>query len=499
MENLAFETYLDDDSRRGDPLPGSAVGSAGGAACGDRLQISLLIADGRLSGVRQSASGCAAARAAAAAAAELVEGMPLLEAALLDPQRISAELGGLSPVGSHAADLAAEAVHRALGVAVSTALSSLLDPPELGERVLVAVSGGVDSAVAMLREREAGNEVVAVTLELWSDPANDGERSCCSAESVRTARAMSHAMEVPHLTVDLRERFREGVVQPFLDGYAAGATPNPCVGCNGRVRLAPMVGIADRLGAVGLATGHYARIERTELGPLLSPGVDPAKDQTYMLAALPTELLAKLRFPLGELRKSEVREQARAAGLAVADRAESQDLCFLSGVGKAGFLAEHGGLKESPGEIVDPEGAVLGTHVGHHLFTVGQRKGIGVGGTGSPLYVLAVDPEANRVVVGGEEGLLADEVEIGDVTLSRPAAVVDGVRLRDRSRRLPCAVEPDEVSSAGGETPSRAFVQLEEPVRASAPGQTAVLYAGNLVVGHGTIVASRRPASARAC
>lgn len=499
MANLAFETYLDDDSRRADPAPGSAVGSAGGATCGDRLQLSLRVADGHIATVRQVASGCGAARAAAAAAAELVDGMPLLEAALLDPGRISAELGGLSPIGAHAAELAAEALHRALGVAVARDDGPLLAPPGDGERVLVAISGGVDSAVAMLAEREAGNEVVAVTLELWSDPANDGERSCCSAESVRTARSMSHSIGVPHLTVDLRERFRDGVVEPFLEGYAAGATPNPCVGCNGRVRIAPMVELAGRLGAAGLATGHYARTERTELGPLLAPGVDPAKDQTYMLAALPVEVLNKLRFPLGGLRKPEVRELARTAGLAVADRAESQDLCFLSGVGKRGFLARHGGMKERPGEIVDRDGTVLGTHSGHHLFTVGQRKGIGLGGPGEPFYVLATDPERNLVVVGGEQALLTERVEIAALTLHRPADAVDGVRLRYRSPLLACTVESVDPPEPSGKAPGVACVRLRRPVRAAAPGQTAVLYGGELIVGHGTIADSRQAVGAAAC
>ena len=186
MQRRALELYLDDDSRRGEPLPGTAGGSAGGAACGDLIGVSLRLRSGRVADVRQTGSGCAAARAAAAAVAELADGAGLREAALIDAAAVSAELGGLSPVGAHAADLAAEALHRAFGVAVASSSGPLLDPPGDGsERVLVAVSGGVDSAVAALRERERGADVLAVTLELWSDPANDGERSCCSADAVR--------------------------------------------------------------------------------------------------------------------------------------------------------------------------------------------------------------------------------------------------------------------------------------------------------------------------
>ena len=261
MDSAALELYLSDSSRLGAALPEAALGRAGGAACGDVVEVSLRIREGRIDGLRRSTSGCATARAASAAVAELADGAPLPEAALIDAAAISAELGGLSPVGAHAADLAAEALHRALGMAVSRTDGELLAPPADGsERVLVAMSGGVDSGVAALREREAGAEVLAITLELWSDPANDGERSCCSADAVRTARALAHSLGIPHLTVDLRDAFRAGVVEPFLAGYAEGRTPNPCVSCNGNVRIEPMVRIAERLGATALATGHYARL-----------------------------------------------------------------------------------------------------------------------------------------------------------------------------------------------------------------------------------------------
>jgi len=483
MDPVAFEAYLDDDSRRGGPLPGSSRGTAGGAACGDQISLALGFGAERVTDVRFEASGCAAARAAAAAAAELLDGASLHEAGLLDAAAIAAALGGLSAVGAHAAELAAEAAHRALGAAVAGAERPLLDPPDGRERVLVAVSGGVDSAVAALLEREAGAEVVAVTLELWSDPANDGERSCCSADAVRAARAAAQAQGIPHLTVDLRDAFRAGVVEPFLAGYAAGQTPNPCVRCNGRVRIAPMVAIAGRLGASGLATGHYARLGDDGSGPLLTAAADSAKDQTYMLAGLDPAILGRLRFPLGGLTKPEVRGIAAAAGLAVADKAESQDLCFLAGVGKAGFLARHGGLDDRAGEIVDSTGAAVGTHRGHHRFTVGQRRGIGIASP-EPLYVLATDPAANRVVVGRSGELETSRVRIRDATLHRPGSRVGSVRLRYRSRPLPCRIGGDD-APAGRH--GRLELELGAPARAAAPGQTAVLCDGDLVVGHGTI------------
>lgn len=486
MDAEAFAAYLDDDSRRGDALPGTVRGSAGGAACGDLIAISLRLEGGRVTDVRQEGSGCGAAVAAAAAVAELADGSGIAEAALIGPAEVAKELGGLSPVGAHAGDLAAEALHRALGVAVARGRGPILEAPADRDRVLVAMSGGVDSAVAAWLEREDGAEVLAITLELWSDPANDGERSCCSASAVRSARALSHSLGIPHLTVDLREEFRAGVVQPFLDGYAAGVTPNPCVRCNGGVRIEPMIAIAARLGARGLATGHYARVADDGSGRLLTAARDPAKDQTYMLAGLPTDALTRMRFPLGRLEKPQVRQIARDAGLVVADKAESQDLCFLAGEGKAGFLARHGGLPDRQGEIVDVDGNRLGVHRGHHRFTVGQRRGIGLASP-EPLYVLATDARTNRVVVGSGEQLRTSRVAIRDVTLHRSADRVGAVRLRYRSKPLGC-----RIGAPGGRLPmpgrhERIELELAEPARSAAPGQTAVLFDGDLVVGHGTI------------
>jgi tRNA-uridine 2-sulfurtransferase len=479
MQREALESYLADASRRRPAGPDDFSGAAGGAACGDLVRISFALRAGRLERASCAAEGCAASRAAAAATAELIDGAELREAALLDAAAIERELGGLSALGRHGAELAADALHRALGEAALSG-APLLDAPAPGEppRVLVAMSGGVDSAVAALREREAGNDVLAVTLELWSDPANDGEASCCSPQAVRAARGLSHSLGIPHLTVDLRERFRAGVVDPFLAGYAAGETPNPCVRCNGQVRIEPMIGVAERLGAEGLATGHYARIDDDGDGPLLAAAADPGKDQTYMLAALPTRSLARMRFPLAGLRKPEVRELAAAAGLPVAAKAESQDLCFLAGEGKRGFLRRHGGLGPRRGEIVDRDGAVLGSHRGHHEFTVGQRRGVGVAAP-EPLYVLATDAAANRVTVGTREQLLDDRVAVEDLVLHRPAEQVGAVKLRYRARPAACEL----IAGAAGE----AEIRLAEPLARPAPGQIAVLLDGERIVGHGRI------------
>jgi tRNA-specific 2-thiouridylase len=474
-----FEQYLDDDARRGPAPDGAFSGSAGGAPCGDLVRISLLARHGLIERVSFDREGCAASAAAAAATVELAEGASLLDAARIGPNEIEAELGGLAPTHRHAAVLAADALHRALSGIAGSDLR-LADPPGDRERVLVALSGGVDSAVAALREREDGREVVAVTLKLWADQRTDGERSCCSPEAVLGARRVAHSLGIPHLTLDLEREFRAGVVGPFLRGYAEGRTPNPCALCNGELRIDAMIALADRLGAERLVTGHYARIADDGSGPLLAGAADDAKDQTYMLSALGPASLARLRFPLADLTKPEVREIAARAGLEVAGRAESQDLCFLAGQGKREFLRTHAGLEDRPGEVVDRAGRRLGEHPGHHNFTVGQRRGLGVGG-GEPLYVLGTDAAANQVIAGRRDQLATRRVRIRGATLHRAAERVDGVRLRYHSPRRDCRLE------VNGD-PSEAIVALAEPVDGAAPGQVASLLDGDLVVGHGTIV-----------
>lgn len=465
MADERFEDHLTFPRGRGRQLPGGFDGAAGGAACGDLVRITVTVDGARVSDAGFEASGCGATIAAASAAVELAEGAGLIEAARIGAPVIAAELGGLSAGKLHAADLASDALHRALGAAVRNGGALA---PRAG-RTLVAMSGGVDSAVAaLLSARATGAEVVAVTLELWADPDNDGERSCCSAAAVRGARRVAHELGLPHFTLDLREEFRDGVVEPWLIDHAQGLTPNPCVRCNGHVRLDEMLAFADCLGAETLTTGHYAR--RTGDG-LLRLAADPAKDQTYMLAALSRAALERLRFPLGELTKPEVRALAREAGLeAVAGKPDSQDLCFLAGTGRANFLARHGGMRRRPGDIVDRAGTVLGRHDGHHGFTVGQRRGL-PGGFEKPLYVLATDAEANTVTVGPREQLATRTVRVRGLRLHGEP---DAVRLRYRSPAVGCRLEGDAI-------------HLDEPFDGAAPGQAAVFLAGDAIVGCATI------------
>jgi tRNA-specific 2-thiouridylase len=477
----AFESYLSDGSRRRPAPAGAFSGAAGGAPCGDLVRLSVDIEDGRVAEATFEAEGCAAAVAAGAATAGAVDGATVLDAARLGPADVDAALGGLSPQGRHAAELAADALHRALAAAASS--GERLAPAAAGERVLVAISGGVDSAVAALLERERGAEVVTVTVKLWADRHTDGERSCCSPQAVLCARDLAHSIGAPHLTLDLEEAFRRQVVEEFIGGHEAGVTPNPCVRCNGSVRLDAMVALADRVGASALATGHYARTADDGEGALLAAPADVAKDQTYMLSAVRPETLARLRFPLADLTKPEVRAIAADARLPVAAKRESQDLCFLAGQGKRSFLLRHGPGGDREGEIVDSEGRVVGAHQGHRHFTVGQRRGLRLGSP-QPLYVLAKDAAANRVVVGPREELATTRVRVREATLHRPGGRVDQVRLRYRSRPLACTV----AAVPAGHHPELEL-ELAEPAYGVAPGQAACLMDGDLVVGQATIAA----------
>src|SRR5690348_16316690 len=323
--------------------------------------------DGRWALVRLTVDGERIVSAEAEGLERSLAGLTLLEAAAV---------GG--------DELAVDALANALGQVFRA-------EPQRG-RVAVAVSGGVDSAVALLR---AGKNAIGVTLRLWLDPQGpNAERACCSPEAVIAARATCHRLGIPHVTLDLREEFRRAVVEPFVRGYAAGETPNPCIRCNGSFRFAELLAFAERAGAERLATGHYARIVERDGRLLLARAADERKDQSYMLGRLDPRFLERLWFPLGEQGKDETRAEAAAAGLEAAGRAESQEACFLAGGDYRDFLARHG-LASEEGPVLDEQGNELGRHAGFWRFTPGQRKGLGVA-AGEPLYALRSDPARTR-------------------------------------------------------------------------------------------------------
>lgn len=346
--------------------------------------------------------------------------------------------------------------------------------PDSG-RVAVAMSGGVDSAVALLR---AGPNAVGVTLRLWIDPeAPDAERACCSPEAVVAARETCHGLGIPHVTIDAREAFRRSIVEPFIQDYARGETPNPCTRCNGSFRFGRLLSFAKRAGAARLATGHYARIVEHRGRLLLARASDQLKDQSYMLARVDPGVLARLWFPLGDQTKEETRAEAERAGLQAARRPESQEACFLGGDDYRSFLERHG-LEAQEGPVVDADGEQLGSHSGFWRFTPGQRRGLGVA-TGVPVFAVGTVPESNTVVVGPREALARRRVR---ATGELFASVTRGdVKLRYRSPAMPAAVQ---VSADGFE------LKLESPVYGVAPGQTAVVYEGDVVVGSGVVRAS---------
>ena len=384
---------------------------------------------------------------------EKLEGLSLLEAAAV----------GGEP-------LAVEALAAAIGPVFRAAPDS--------ERVAVAMSGGVDSAVALL---EAGPKAIGVTLRLWIDPEGpDSERACCSPDSVRLARATCHRLGLPHVTLDLREQFYRAVVEPFVRTYAAGWTPNPCVRCNGSFRFGRLLAFARRAGASRLATGHYARLVERQDQLLLARAYDREKDQSYMLAALDPKLLERLWFPLAELAKSETRARAADAGLEVAVRPESQEACFLGGADYRDFLGRWG-LTSCRGGIVDESGRRLGQHDGYWRFTPGQRRGLGIASDAGPLYVLGTRPKKNLVVVGPERALARRNVNVrGKLYLPLWRA---RAKLRYRSPALPAQVEP---------TVTGFRLRLLEPAYAVAPGQAAVLYDDDVVVGCGLVTSARK-------
>jgi tRNA-specific 2-thiouridylase len=351
-------------------------------------------------------------------------------------------------------------------------------------RVLAAMSGGVDSAVAAARAAESGYVVTGVHLALSSNPKSfrSGARGCCTLEDARDARRAADVIGIPFYVWDLAERFREDVVDDFVSEYAAGRTPNPCVRCNERIKFAAVLDKALALGFDAVCTGHYARVVAASTGPELHRSVDVAKDQSYVLGVLTPDQIAHAIFPLGGSTKGEVRAEALARGLGVADKPDSHDICFVADGDTAGFLAAH--LGRAPGQIVDTAGEVVGHHEGAFSFTIGQRKGLRLGrpaADGKPRYVLDIEPVSGRVTVGS-----ADELAVDAVVGIRPlwcgptpvGPVACAAQVRAHGEPVPAIAEVvgDAVE-----------VRFQVGVRGVAPGQAVVLYDGTRVLGSATI------------
>jgi tRNA-uridine 2-sulfurtransferase len=365
-------------------------------------------------------------------------------------------------------------------------------PASIPKKVVLGMSGGVDSSVAAKLLKEQGYEVLGVTLKVWEeeDEASTSkrwqERGCCK---VGIAKHVAELLDISHQVIDTRESFQKGVIDDFIDGYLQGTTPNPCVRCNERVKFGGLFQVAEQLGADYIATGHFARIQQDESGiPFLARGLDTRKDQSYFLYRIPAKWLPNMLFPLGAMEKPQVWAEAEAMGLPVDELKESQEICFVTQGDYRDFLKEHAPQSSKPGNFVDAEGHELGQHEGVAFYTPGQRKGLGIA-TGNRVYVQSVVPDLNLVVLGPQEDLETTTCQVADLNIFSSTKLGEGqridVKFRYGSLPVPATLDWDNDTSLN--------VRFETPVRALSPGQSAVFYEGDRVLGGGIIQTPKNP------
>ena len=361
-------------------------------------------------------------------------------------------------------------------------------------KVVVGMSGGVDSSVAAKRLSEQGYEVLGVTLKVWEEEDETTvskrwqERGCCK---VGIAKHVAEILGISHQVIDTRESFQQGVINDFIGGYLQGTTPNPCVRCNERVKFGGLFHVAQELGAEYIATGHYASIQRDESGRyFLGCGRDSKKDQSYFLYRIPAKWLPKMLFPLGAMEKSQVWAEAEAMGLPVDELKESQEICFVTQGDYRDFLKEHAPQASQPGSFIDAKGRELGQHEGVAFYTPGQRKGLGIT-TGNRMYVQRVVPDLNLVVLGPPESLDSKICQVADLNIFSYDSLREGQRLAVKFRYG----SPPAPATVSWENEHSLKVTFDTPVRALSPGQSAVFYDGERVVGGGIIQASKTVAN----
>lgn len=364
-------------------------------------------------------------------------------------------------------------------------MSSVSHQSNQKNRVVVAMSGGVDSSVAAALLVQQGYDVIGIMMRLWSDSIESSSpmvNRCCTPDQMADARRVADHLNIPFYVLDAQSQFRSSIVQQFIDEHLAGRTPNPCIACNRKIRFGYLLGHAQALGAQFLATGHYARVKRTNKSYELLRGSDPNKDQSYVLYTLTQEKLAHVLFPVGEFVKEHVRELAEEFGLPVASKHDSQDLCFVVDGDHKGFLQRHGENGFAPGPIIDQKGNELGQHEGLPFYTIGQRKGLGISAS-QPLYILHKDKGRNAIVVGSLDALGQKQFRVRGLNWISGMPVPSEKQVEIKIRYKAQAV-PGHVDQSDG---SEATIRLSSPARGVTPGQGAVFYDGDVCLGGGII------------
>lgn len=499
---MTLQKHLQNPRNAGEIKAAHGAGEAGSAACGAVIRIHLRFRDGKIADASFQASGTVAVIAAGSILTDAIKGKSWQEAAacgvaglrdLICDGGVERDADGKSGAGlmidgnkaAQVAQFSIEALHLALEDSFRRGNFPVAAQVDT-DTVVVAMSGGVDSSMACLMEKNDGRKVIGVTMRLdavENDEDGNGSESgfsCCSPRAIQEARALCHSLGIPHLTLDFTGEFEKLIISSFISEYLAGHTPNPCVRCNAALRFPALVAVADCLGAGKVATGHYARLVGREGKIHLARGRDRKKDQSYMLSAVGSGLLPRLEFPLGELEKEETRELALKAGITAYNRPESQDICFIHGNDYRAFLRQRSDFNPAAGDVVDSEGRKLGTHAGYIDYTVGQRRGLGLSAR-SPMYVLGTEPDRNRVVVGSRDELNVSRIWIEGVNILAPPGDFNDleIQVRYNSRAVSGAVIKREGD--------RWLVGLNAPVHGVAPGQTAVIYRGEEVVAGGVI------------
>lgn len=479
-------------------------GEAGDLGCGAVIRIYISFKDERIAAAGFEATGSSAAIAAGSLMTCLVKGKHWRQAAAISLADMESEMGigadeveigigagniSQTPVSGqnlkrasvlNAANFAIDALHAAFEDAIKRGTFPRAALTRPGS-TLVAMSGGVDSSVACLLLKEAGGEVLGLTMRLWSDPECGATGpGCCSPQSIRDARQVCHVLGVPHLTVDLQDEFKALVVDDFVREYMDGRTPNPCCRCNGSFRFAALAALADRLGAERVATGHYVKREFKNIREFLFRGKDPGKDQSYMMWGIAPEILPRLDFPLGGITKEQTRQLAAGAALVTRSRPESQEVCFIPDDDYRRFLRSQKGRLPGEGEITDAGGRRLGTHSGYIDYTVGQRRGLGISAP-EPLYVIGTVPAENRVIAGSRDSLSVDLLEICEVNIFDAGALNGELSLQVRYNAAPVKAQIID------QREDKWAIALNEPVYGIASGQSAVLYEGDKLVAGGII------------